>query len=120
MHFIIGGAYQGKVEYAKEKFHLKDGDIYTCSRDSAPDFSVPCLNHFENYILYCMRQGTADYTAHLSADTIVIADDIFCGVVPVDEETRAWREECGRAFTAIAKEAETVTRLFVGIPRRLK
>ena len=120
MHFVIGGAYQGKLDYAREQFSLKEEDICTCTKDAAPDFSARCLNHYENYILFCLRQQNRDYDGLLSPDAVVIADDIFCGVVPVDEETRAWREECGRALTAIAKKADTVTRLFCGIPRRLK
>ena len=54
------------------------------------------------------------------ADAVVIADDIFCGVVPLEAETRLWREETGRALTALAREADTVTRIFCGLPMRLK
>ena len=33
MDLIIGGAYQGKLTYAREKYGLKDKDIYTCTED---------------------------------------------------------------------------------------
>ena len=30
MILIIGGAYQGKTEYAKKTYGLQDADIFTC------------------------------------------------------------------------------------------
>ena len=53
-------------------------------------------------------------------DSVLICDDISCGVVPLDAETRAWREACGRMLSALSMEAETVTRIFCGLPQRLK
>ena len=120
MHFIIGGAYQGKLAYAKQTFHLSPGDIRVCTDASAPDFSARCLIHYEQYILYCIRNNSREYQNLPEGDIVIIADDVSCGVVPVDDEIRLWREECGRTLTAIAKKAETVTRLFCGIPKRLK
>ena len=32
MILIIGGAYQGKLDYAKEKFGLRDEDIFDCAK----------------------------------------------------------------------------------------
>ena len=31
MILIIGGAYQGKLDYAKDTFGIVDADVYTCS-----------------------------------------------------------------------------------------
>ena len=40
MILIIGGAYQGKLDYAKEKFGLKDEDIFDCAKaNDGSDFS---------------------------------------------------------------------------------
>ena len=30
MELIFGGAYQGKTQYAAEKYHCKDEEIFTC------------------------------------------------------------------------------------------
>ena len=30
MELIFGGAYQGKTQYAAEKYNLKDEEIFTC------------------------------------------------------------------------------------------
>jgi adenosylcobinamide kinase/adenosylcobinamide-phosphate guanylyltransferase len=72
---ILGGAYQGKREFAK----------------------------------------TLD-----TSDEIVIFEDIFCGVVPSDPETRALREKKAKELAALAKSADAVYRVFCGIGTRIK
>lgn len=56
----------------------------------------------------------------LREDAVIIAEDIFCGVVSLDEEIRAWREDTGRALTALAFQCDTVTRVFCGLPLKIK
>lgn len=119
MDFIIGGAYQGKTAYAKENFGIEEKDIYVCREDAEPDFTKRCLVHYEKYMLYCMRNGI-ERKMPSREDAVVIAEDIFCGVVSMDEEIRAWREETGRALTALAFASKTVTRIFCGLPMALK
>ena len=118
MDLIIGGAYQGKLGYARETFALCDTDICDCREDGC-DMSRRCLWHYEAYVRRCLREGKP-IAAPERADAVIIADDIFCGVVSIDPEERLWREECGRALTAISLKAESVTRLFCGLPLRLK
>ncbi len=120
MDLIIGGAYQGKLDYARGAFSLAEEDICICTPEAEPDFTRRCLCGYENYILRCLRQGRDPDPGALRPDAVVVADDIFCGVVPVDGEVRAWREACGRALTALALGAGSVTRLFCGLPLRLK
>ena len=109
MELIIGGAYQGKLEYALKHYGLTGADVFDC-RDfsfeggTKPDFSKKIIYHFEA----------------LPEDAVIISDDIFCGVVPIDTEIRAWREECGRTLTAIAARSSSVTRIFCGLPARIK
>lgn len=119
MDLIIGGAYQGKLDYAKNTFSVKDEDICVCVPDMEPDFTKKCFVHFENYVLRCLRED-CEITSDLRPDAVIIADDIFCGVVPMDTEVRAWREDTGRVLTALSLKADTVTRLFCGLPLRLK
>ena len=35
MILIFGGAYQGKLAYALERFNLSEGDVYRCGGDEA-------------------------------------------------------------------------------------
>ena len=44
MVLIIGGAYQGMLEYALEKTHYRSTDVYNCTRDKVDiDFSKRIL-----------------------------------------------------------------------------
>ena len=107
MDLIIGGAYQGKLDYARSTFSLCENDICDCREDDC-DLSRRCL------------QAGKPATPPERSDAVIIADDIFCGVVSIDPEERLWREECGRALTALSLRAVSVTRLFCGLPLRLK
>jgi hypothetical protein len=35
MHLIFGGAYQGKLDYAKERYQLNEQDIFYCAAGKA-------------------------------------------------------------------------------------
>lgn len=119
MNLITGGAYQGKLDYARETFGLAEADICLCTADTLPVSECRCWYHYEQYVLGCVRRGEKPQPP-THPDAVVIVDDIFCGVVPMEAEIRLWREETGRALTALSREADTVTRIFCGLPMRLK
>ena len=52
--------------------------------------------------------------------SILISDDVSCGIVPIDTTLRAWREANGRANNRLAREAGEVWRVFCGLGHRLK
>ena len=126
MEFIIGGAYQGKLDHAKKKYGLSDDDIFICTEESGEiDFSARCICNIEAYTLWCIRRGTDAGTIFREhreewADSILICRDIFCGVVPVEAELRAWRELTGRLCAFLSFEAADVYRIFCGLEQRLK
>lgn len=119
MELIIGGAYQGKLTYAREKYGLKDTDIYTCAEDGKLDASFRCIRRLEEYVLGCLRSGTEPCGA-FREDAVLICRDISAGIVPMDPEQRAWREAVGRYLSALAAQADSVTRVFCGLPQKLK
>lgn len=120
MDLIIGGQYQGKLAYARQAFGIADSEIFCCTEDGEPDFSRRCIAGLERYLRACRRDGRAPGLERLREDAVVICTDIFCGLVPMNEEERAWREFAGRTVTGLAAQAETVTRIFCGLPQRLK
>ena len=121
---IIGGSYQGKAAFAKKEFSLSDDEICVCTLDSAPNFSKRCISHYENYVAFCLKNGIepkTDFSDSYSANgngKIIICDDIFCGVVPIDPFQRKLREKCGLALQKIAKNSE-IYRVFCGIAEKL-
>ena len=125
MDLIIGGAYQGKTEFAKEKYGLSDKDICVCQKDGYIDFNKKCISHIERYSFWCVEHDLEpdEYFFEHLADfehTVIISDDIYCGVVPVDKTERAWREANGRLLIKISDKSEHVTRVFCKIPVVLK
>ena len=48
MVLIIGGAYQGKLDFAKSTFDLSESDIFTCTGGEI-DFSKRCIDHIEEF-----------------------------------------------------------------------
>lgn len=125
MDLIIGGAYQGKLDFAKSRFKIADSNIVTCTEETAPKFDAPCLNHLEQFALYCVKNGInpAQELEHHHAEwqnSVLICCDIFCGVVPTDATMRAWREATGRMCAYLSRKAKSVTRVFCGLEQKLK
>ena len=120
MHLIIGGAYMGKLEFARESFGLSPEEIFDC-REGSPDFSRRCLYHLEDFAREC-----ADPVAFFRDNrekwqhSILICRDISGGIVPMDKEDRLWREKTGHLCQYLSKEADRVSRIFCGLEQRLK
>ena len=117
---IIGGAYQGKTTFAKKQFSLSDEDIFVCTQEEEPDFSRKCISHYENYVAWCLKNNKLPKTEFLSTEgvKIVICNDIFCGVVPVDSFQRTLREQTGIALQKLAQNA-CVFRVFCGKAQKI-
>ena len=125
MDFIIGGAYQGKLDCARKRYSLADGDIYTCTEADGISFGARCIDRLEEFALWCVRNGrdAIEIMKENRAawqDSVLICQDIFCGVVPMGADMRAWRESTGRLAAYLAAEASAVTRVFCGLEERLK
>ena len=124
MDLIIGGAYQGKLDYARETYHLKESDIFTCEGTEI-DFSRTAVYGLERFTLACIRaeKDPAQYIKEHEAqwtDSVLICEDIFCGVVPLGAEMRQWRQQTGRLCQYLSGKARRVSRIFCGLEQRLK
>lgn len=125
MDLIIGGAYQGKTDYAKRKYGLTDAQIYTCTEAEDIVFGARCINRLAEFTLWCVKNNVdavERFRAHRKEweNSVLICDDIFCGVVPLGADMRAWREMTGRLCGYLSAEAGTVTRIFCGLEQVLK
>ena len=124
MVLIIGGAYQGKLDFAKTAFTLSEDEIFTCG-SSEIDFSKRCINRVEEFTLACVQSGVDPseyFKAHRDdwKNSVLICEDIFCGVVPMGAEMRAWRQATGRLCQYLSREAAAVSRIFCGLEQKLK
>ena len=52
--------------------------------------------------------------------SVLIGDEISGGVIPIDKFERLWRDETGNLYRFLAGEADTVDRIFAGLPLKLK
>ena len=134
MILIFGGAYQGKLTYALERFGLAGSDVYSnvhsdvykCRDD---DVTMPgdkkIIYEIDKWILALVKSGMTveeemEQFINKNSDAIVICNDISCGVVPLDPVLRQWREATGRSMAQLSQNSEEVIRVFCGIPTRIK
>lgn len=124
MNLIFGGAYQGKLDYARETFSVKE--IFVCDEARAElDFTKDTIYGLESFVLACIRSDieAVDYLReHIGQmdGKTVICTDFSQGIVPIDRELRALRETTGRVMIYLAKEANSVTRVFCGLGQKIK
>lgn len=123
MDLIIGGAYQGKTDFAKEKYGLKEEDFYFCTgaEKEEIDFSKRCICGIEKFV-FAHSDAVEIFEAHKEEweKSIFICRDIFCGVIPIDKNVRRWRQETGLLCRYFTANAENVSRIFCGLEQKLK
>lgn len=122
MRLIIGGKCQGKLLYTEKTYGVHQKDI-TFSFD-APE-KTKCFIEFQNAVKNEIQRGNdpsqlTELLLQHNPDIIILCDEVGCGVVPIDREERYWRETVGRLCCYLAERAESVERIFCGIPMKLK
>lgn len=122
MRLIIGGKNQGKLHYAQEKY----GPLQVTEGSECPlELGQPAeiLHDLHLLVARSMEQGLpadAVVEGFVGPKTIVICDEVGCGVVPVEKDARQWREATGRICCQLASRAQTVERVICGIPQVIK
>ena len=122
MVFIFGGAYQGKLDYAKAHY-----DIHTvcdCSDGHEPDLTCDAICGISGFVMECVRTGgdARDFFAEHEeelAGKVLIGTDVSCGIVPIDPEERAFREMNGRVNSYLARSADEVVQVFCGLGKTM-
>lgn len=106
MIFVIGPLFSGKKAFAMEQLGCREEDLAENVQDMVKEDMT--------------EENMTALAAELSQYKIVIATEIGSGVVPIDAEERAKRELAGRLNCLLAERAETVIRVFCGLPLVLK
>ena len=97
MIFIFGPLWSGKRAFAET---LRCGKVVCDAQELARE-----------------REDLDALADELSRCDAVIATEIGGGVVPADADERAFRERAGRLMCLLAARADTVVRVFCGIPK---
>ncbi len=124
MKLIIGGMYQGKLEYALNKYGLSREDVYECINGEI-DYSKRIIYKFNLYIYNLIKDGIDPVDEILNnldrfKDKIIISDEISSGVVPLDKMDRLYRDKVGVILNRLASESDSVVRIFCGLEEKLK
>jgi adenosyl cobinamide kinase/adenosyl cobinamide phosphate guanylyltransferase len=125
MILIFGGAFQGKYAYAKEKFSFTDDEVYVCSENEALCLDRRVIRGLERYIAGAVARGEVPMEVirgemEKLKDKIIICDDVCCGVVPVSQTQRLYREAVGKTLQLLARASDEVYRVFCGMGEKIQ
>ncbi len=124
MKMIIGGACQGKSDYAKAHYPgIRWSDGASCGEEEI--FSCEGIVRFHLFVRRWMQAGkdTDMLAKRLQSENpglILVTDEIGYGLVPVDAFEREYREQTGRICTKLAAVSDRVDRVVCGIGKRIK
>lgn len=125
MHLILGGRYMGKRIYA-EKLYGPFDIMYDMDKITPDNITrAGLITNIHSGVKSLMLREVNAYDFFMARlgilkHSVITGDDISCGVVPLDEFSRRWRDETGRLYQALALEADIVDRIFAGLALRLK
>lgn len=124
MELIVGGAFQGQLEYAE---HTHPGLVWAdgadCSREEL--LAAGGVFDFQEFIRKSLLAGeeVSGLAAEIIAENpglIVVSDEVGYGVVPMEAFDRAYREAVGRVCTQFAAASDRVVRVVCGIGTVIK
>jgi adenosylcobinamide kinase / adenosylcobinamide-phosphate guanylyltransferase len=143
VHFVTGGAFNGKRKWVKQKYG-EDGDwrsMYTANPDIASweqcfsHSSIVVLEGVEQYIkkafvnnhpsfprqTWCAFLDTwRKWESEDERTVIWIGTDVTKGIVPIDPLERTWRDYTGWAYQELVRYCNTVSVIWYGFEQRLK
>lgn len=120
MRMYIGGAYQGKLSYAKQQNpDIKWRDGASCTLKEL--LEAQGVYRFQEFIRKHMEiEDLAEQLIQENPRSVIVTDEIGYGLVPVEEEARNFRERTGRICTKLAAHCERVERIVCGISTRIR
>lgn len=107
MTLIVGPLFSGKRQVAMELLGCSEAELAWRAVVDAQELAA------SNDDLQALAE-------QLATREVVIATEMGGGVVPTDPAQRAAREASGRLTCLLAQKADTVIRVFCGIPTVLK
>ena len=125
MHLILGGKYQGKLAYA-ESLYPNFRIVYNLAEENPRNIITPGLiTNLHLGVRQLLNENVSPCDFFMSRlevlrECVIIGDEICGGVMPLDDFERLWRDETGRVYQLLVREADIVDRVFAGIALRLK
>ena len=123
MVFVTGPMFSGKRKAAAELLGIPAEEIRVCGNGEQDIRNRQSSGIAEVQILAagCRDEKELEQLADkLSEYDVVISTETGCGVVPMNPAEREAREKAGRLNCLLAARAETVIRVFCGIPQVIR
>ena len=128
MHIVFGGIFNGKRKYVKEHFLptlVVDNNL---ARATAQQQTLSIENFWhlidpyiaEDEVTASEKVMTEIRRLALHNKVICVCDDVSRGVVPMDAVERKKRDILGRLYQQLFSEATTITRIWYGLPEKMK
>lgn len=129
MILVTGGMAQGKRSFVEREL-AGEGPVLWVDGAAATAEELCSAAFCFNFHAFVRRVLSGEVEADLNAlverllaelpERVIIADQIGCGIVPLEREERLYREETGRACCRLAAGASQVWLVTCGIGRRIK
>ena len=126
MRLVVGGFAQGKLAYVLETYGYTEEDVFDVQKQTLSEWKgQPVIYHGECLVTRWLESGQEPQRAAQELcprwkDTVLILQEVGCGLVPMTAEQRTWRENVGRVSSIFAAYAETVERVCCGLGMKLK
>lgn len=132
MTLIIGGAFQGKLNYALENFDIQKNDVSDMEFVSIEKideiFEKKCINSFHLLIRKLIYEKDIDKDIEniilnklqKSKVEIIISNEVGNGIIPMEEKELLFREATGHTLCKIAELSNKVIKIDLGIAREIK
>lgn len=124
MIFIFGGRCQGKLSFAKEIFG-NNLTVFNARSNFIESFSnFDIIINIEEVVRELLKRSEkpSEYFYNNLKEfenKIIIGNEIGCGIVPVDDFERLWRDETGFVYQLLCRNSKEVYRVFAGIGKKL-
>jgi adenosylcobinamide kinase / adenosylcobinamide-phosphate guanylyltransferase len=135
LHFVTGGAYNGKRKWVKANYSITQW-ISAYEEMPLPEDLYSYKDHFVvlEGLEYFVRnssssreewrqyfKGCLDWEAAVpSRQVIIIGTDISKGIVPMEKENRTWRDMTGWVYQDLAAICDKVDVMWYGINQTIK
>lgn len=129
MKFIVGGEFQGKLEFTLNLVGAKEEEVLDLAKESLVGLKgkkiIYNLNLFiKNLLTEGKEQGKIENIIsniiNENPEITIVTTEIGYGIVPMDKFDRNYREVTGRICCGIAKRADKVYRVVCGIGNLIK
>ncbi|MDQ0428283.1 adenosyl cobinamide kinase/adenosyl cobinamide phosphate guanylyltransferase [Planomicrobium stackebrandtii] len=130
MHIVFGGAFNGKRQYVREQLKDREADW---NEGRLPDQKeaqrVIVIAGLEHWVRQQLEQGFSEQQLMEQVKSIVrgkqtqqtwILTDLNRGIVPTERIEREMRDVLGRLYQFLFAEAKRITRIWYGIPQKIK